>query len=532
MPVASDKRRVRIPGGPSLRLGVAWMPTILMASACVGSELIEPPVFDGGSVDLGVDAGPADLGTPMDMGTPDMGDPNLTEVSSALPTLTVTSSCVAIREGERAVSVDPEGHLWLVSTSTAQPVTVRVLDGWGEASAREWRTRLRSVDYLRAESATIAAVVSEGQLWSLEEGTRIQIGAPFTPDGTTTTCGEVGESAFVMSAGELFQREGNDWTAWSGLGMALTGDSQLLPRDGACRGMGDTLYLQTGRLTVWALTSTAITQVADLMGATGAAFRDNELYVVSSDGELYRDTVRGVRWRFEDGAVSDLTGAGSYAWLRVGDELLRYDGQAFERVTAVRGRVRLMPFAAGGIWLATDQNVCSVTPSEMLRVRGLGPSRVVRGSEVKVGVRARSAGPVTVQLGTTPLSPVEDRDGWTVYAAALPNGWSTLALSSGDAERQVELRRAGILMPPPTSWQTDIQPIYAAHCSAAACHVADSPSGAPNLDSFTSWVANAGAIERRVINGDDMPPPASRGPTYGPDTVQTMQNWIVGGLRP
>lgn len=531
---------------PRMRSLVPYV-AALAASACLSDERFDfadggPPVLSVGTPPTDRDAGQPlpdggsalpDVGGPPDLGGPDAGDPLQTIVPAPLSTLSVTSRCTDLASGEQAVSASPEGYLWLVGDASGNGRPVRVLDGWDEGPPQSWSVGFTQLDHLRAESATVASVIADGGVWSLREGRRVSVAAPFTPGPDATTCGSLSENAFVLQDGRLFERTGTSWVEWTGLGSLLTVDTALVGRDGACRTGGDTLLLSTGSLEVWALTNTAATRTVAMTGASRVVLRDAQLLVLQN-GELVYDPVNRGRWQLAAGPIDDLAAAGSYAWLRAGNELVRFDGSTFLSAGTLGPDAQLLPFAAGGVWAIEGGRACAITPESMIRVTGVTPGQTV--TEAVVPLRARAADAteaVRLTVAGTEVAPIGNENGWLRFAPTLAAGWTTLNLSGDNGSvRSVELRLEGMLPPPALSWATDVQPVYAAHCAGSACHVADSTSGTTNLDSFANWVARSAAIQNRVVVTGDMPPSASRGPTWGPETVRTIADWIAGGMRP
>lgn len=513
---------------PIMRHPVALAAAFAFA-ACVPDVRFDPS--DLGTVDASSPS--VDGGSGPDLGPVDAGDPNLTTVPGPLASLTVTSVCTDLRPGESALSTSPEGHLWLAGTATVGGLPIRVLDGWGQASEQSWLTRFTRIDHLRAESATVASVIADTGLWSLRSGRRVSVDAPFMPGPGWTSCGSLGDRAFVLGGGRLFERSGSTWIEWTGLETLLGPEASLMGRDGACRTAGDTLYLRSGDLEVWALTESLATQTADLMGGQAVALREAQLLVLQN-GALVHDPATGGRWELDTGAIDHLSAAGSYAWLRAGGELVRFDGSTFLSAGTLGPSAELRPFASGGVWALEDGRACAIMPSSMIRVTGITPGTTTTSTIVPVRARAFDATEtVSLSLGGTEVSPIASEDGWLRFAPTVSAGWNTLRFTGQNgAIRALELRRTGTLPPPQPSWATDIQPIYVAHCSASACHVVDSPSRAPNLDTFASWVALSAAIQNRVLESGDMPPTASRDPSWGQDTVRTIAEWIAGGMRP
>ena len=473
-----------------------------------------------------------DAGEGRDIGLTDASSLGMREVPTPLAPLTVTSSCTPLIDGERPLSTSQEGYLWLVGTATVGGVPVRVLDGWGERPSVEWLTRFTEVNALRAETASVASVVADGGLWVLRNGRRVSVSAPFAPQATATACGSLGDAGFVLAGSGLFERTGDTWLQWSGLDALLDQRVQLMDRDGACLTAGDTLHLRAGDLEVWALTDTAATQIVFIDDADTAVLRESQLLVLSN-GALVDDVTNGGQWAFAEGDIEALGAAGTYAWMRVGTTLVRFDGREFRQAGTVGSNATLLPFAAGGLWVVDDGFACAIQPRNMIRVEGIIPGVVVTATTTAFEARVfDETEDVRLQYAGTNVQPIGSASGRRRYAVEIAPGWTTLRFTTASgAERTLELRGAEPAAQTP-GWATDIQPIYVAHCSAAGCHVPESTSLAPSLDTFEAWVRRAAAIQTRVVEQRDMPPAAAQGPTWNEDAIQTIADWLAGGTRP
>lgn len=514
----------------------------LPATACVVTFEEAPLPADLGAPDLGVDAARPDLGPLPDFGTVDAGpgdasDPFFVSVPRALPVLATTATCASLAPGEIAASVDPEGHLWTVRTSSTSGVALRVLDAWGERPETHYETRFDSILTLLAESATTASVIADGSAWRFADGARIRITTPFSLGAAASLCGSLGEDGFVLSGSRLHQREADTWLRWDGLDSVLTPDSRLLAPDGTCRRGESAVRVASGSLGFWTITATAATRTATLAGGTWPSLLDRRPLAVR-DGHLLIGPSPWARYAFEDGAVRALAVGGEYAWLLAGDALLRFDGQAFDRVElgaslgTLGPNVALHPFAAGGVWATGSGRACAALPTVMVRVAGIRSGSVSEGD--RLTFRARPSDPtleVHARLNGTELTPVRVEEDGLSFSGRLDPGWSRIDLTvpGGGLERRSFIERR---LEDPPSWQVDIQPIYRAHCSDANCHVAGSMSGAPDLADYAAWVMRAGAIEQRVVVRQDMPPVASRDPTWGEEAIRVIRDWLRGGLRP
>lgn len=511
--------------------------SVIVAStlACVEGVEVLPP-------DVGVDAGLLDVGsgldTGIDAGFPDLGPADsgelpYEEVPLDLPNFTATSTCYALGADERAFSTDPEGHLWVATTSTLSPVRIRVLDGWGLSSAITHTTRFTQIDAIRATSSTTASILADGSAWSFRNGTRLLLDAPFTTALEASICGDLTIDAFVLTAGELYQRSGTQWYRWDGLTSILGPEAKLIDRDGACLGRNDRLLLDTGLQGVWALTPTTVVQTATVAGADEPVVRRDQVLALQ-DGLLVAMNEDRRPWKFVRGDIRALGSGGDFAWMVVGDRLIRYDGTNFEEASVrLNGsRVDILPFAAGGAWARTDRSACAIGPEGMVRLRGLRTGRTDLGATYRVDAMASdSTYDLSIETITSTAAPVRVENDWAVFEGDLYAGWNriTVKVLESGIHRTLDVKRSDVV---PPSWETDIRPIYDTHCGGSACHVADSVGGAPDLTMYSQWVMEAVDIENRVVSRQDMPPLGVRLPSWGNEEVRTIEAWIAGGMRP
>ena len=465
-------------------------------------------------------------------------DPTLTVVSGPLPEVNATTECASLGPAERVLSVGPEGHIWLVSTPTAGMSLVRVFDGWAPTERLQFDLPLGRIDAGQALTATTASVLADDALWFIADGGRVSVSAPFSLGAGGSVCGDLRSQGFVLTGGALYQRTEDQWLEWSGVGEILA-DGRILDRDGECFGIGDEVWLSTDSVAVWALSATALTRTATVPGASQPAVRDGQLLLLN-DGRLRAESTDPHRWSFAFGRARLLGAAGAYGWLVIDDEasasdtVARFDGTDFERLelAGVPNVDALYPYASGGAWLTAGDQLCHVAPPTMLRIAGVRNGERTTASSVQLRAMASDGdASIQVSLDGFVLTPDRVQDGWLVYDASVSVGWHRfeVATSTGDLRRSVDFKRQPLQV---RGFEADIRPIYEQHCSAANCHVVDSPSGAPDLSSYEAWRGRADRIRTRVVDRQDMPPAASRGPQWGQDLVDVINEWLNGGLRP
>lgn len=491
----------------------------LGAAACTGEITGTIETDAGANADAGfapaVDAGFA---------TPEAGVDPVVRVPADLTPLETQEACAPLAADQSILGVSPDGHLWVgVTSSTATEVTV--LDPWAFDTPRAFTLPAGDLARVQAVSATVAAFVDAGRLYVVEDGVRTEIWTPGALDRSTMLCGDVRTDAYVFSAGTLYQRADDEWLTWTGVEAALSPDARLLARDGACAAGDDAVWFATGDVELWALGADELRRPAALEGGAQASLLGQRPLALDG-GRLF---VGPGEWRehaFDLGDATALEVAGDAAWLVVGDQLLRYDGASFERAGAVPSGAALRPYAGGGVWLATADEICHRAPRGTLRTAGVAHGAAAPDAQVVLQAWSGDGSEISADLDGTALTPRIAGE-VSIFEVTLPLGWHALTVQAGDVSRTVQVKRVPTVT---RSWAADVQPIVQTHC--VACHVPDNAFSAPVLTAFEAWRARANDIRERVIRVGDMPPTASRSPDWGEDEVTVIDEWLSGGLNP
>lgn len=510
------------------------IPGLFALSACVGE--IGAPASPPMTMDP---TGEPDAGGVLDGGgeADAMPEPDpWTVVPAALPALASTATCTARDPGERVLAVSAEGHLWLgtstVSTTSVASTFIRVLDGWSPGAQSRDSLPFANIASVQAWTATTASMIADGALWFIEDGDRLSISLPAVLADDATLCGDPSRRAFVLSGDALYQRVGPEWFLWSGIDRALMGDGALLSRDGECAGSADRVWIVSSEVAFWSLTPASISNPALLTGGSHPALRGDDLLALFG-GHLFVGPEPWREWAFEQGSARALAAAGSYAWIVAGDRLLRFDGTAFFDVAAANEIVALHPHASGGLWYETASSICHVAPDPMLRVHGLrnGEERADSDFVIRAEATREDMSLVATVDGVELAASGVEADGAFVFTGALGVGWHNVQLSApnGVAVRSLSVKKLPSIE---RSFAADIQPIYAASCAGSACHSPNSTAGAPDFSRYEVWLQRAVKIQERIVQKQDMPPLASRGPDWSEDQVAIINEWLNGGMKP
>lgn len=484
---------------PSARLFV------LAASLAIACGLAACGQSPSDPTDPEVPAPPAPVAVPLD-----------------LPELALDAECVALGDDERVVGVASEGALW-IATDLASVFRVLTRDGVTTVDLGTAPTVVRPWTETQAAFAVGTRLfVREG------EGPLNEVGWPRELGPITDLCGDPRrDGAFVIAAGEgevpagLYRRAGGEWWRWTPPSGSFGPGMALVDVAGACTADDDRAWLRSATA-LYAMRDDAL-HTFDRVERVAI---DRHVGVAAaSAGKLL--FLRGTEWketRFEAGALDALAGTAGHLWVRVGDRLHHYADGAFSRaVHGVPGAIEAMyPDAAGGVWLATDGQVCHAAPSDAWQVEGIRPFERVLDAELALRVIGAESMRVDVDGES-----VHDGANEATIALGAP-GWHRVDVRVGDRARRFDVLRIDRHVP---TWEEDVRPIAEAHCGGSACHGADRDEATrPALADYESWVDLADTIRHRVGVVGDMPPPTVRD-GWTADEVTTVVAWIAAGME-
>ncbi|MEM9190943.1 MAG: hypothetical protein AAGF12_17290 [Myxococcota bacterium] len=448
-------------------------------------------------------------------------DPVPNRVPLDVPTLDASGTCVELLAGERLLSVSAEGDAWLVRNGPGAVLRVVQPDG----SAREFEERFSTIAAGQAWSDDALTMIADGSLWRREGEFVDPIRWPEELPPPTMFCGDplFDGDAFVIADG-LYERAAGQWWQWSPMAGGFGTVQFLSDNGGACSGTAGVTLVGTDA-GLWSVSLADTQPVSELTATTEAAFDDSFGTAALVDGAVHF----GPSWEattFEAGPATKLAAAAGVLFVEAGGRHYRYRDGAFSEVDlALEGSVELHPHAAGGLWADTGSALCHRSVEPLLRLRGVRPYERLAPEAFAIEVLEPTTSPVDARLDGVAL----DVSTGVVNVTAQAPGWHTLEFQAvGGPTRSVPFE---VVSMDAGTWLEDIKPISDVHCAGSACHSADRDDmNRPGLSTYDDWVHGATAIRNRVGMTGDMPPRQTRMPTWSPELVSTIVDWIDGGM--
>jgi len=457
--------------------------------------------------------------------------PNVTpkDVPVSPTVVEATSYCTTIADGESLASVSPEGHAWMTSRAGEEATTLRVLDPRGEGSELIDEVILTEVTAVHAYTEGDAGLVAQGGLWRLDQMARIELQAPDGFAAPAQLCGDPSLNGAMLSQGTLFEHRADDqWWSWTPDVDESQRPEALLGFDGECIGPDNVMWLTGADGSLWRVESSRVTFPINFAGLR-AAVASGEL-VAAIDGErLWVGPDSWQPWVFSGAAPTQLSAADGKVWMASGDQLLRFDGEAFVEIEHDMNGIERIEAHAGGAWVQAGDQLCHLAPSEMIRVSGVRPYARLNEDDVGFSVAVIEGIELMASLDGEPVtvSPDAENPGWlSVRGSIETSGWHTFTLAAGDAERRLTVKREPAEQ---RSWASDVEPLYQSNCTGTVCHGTNETI--PDLGTYDAWVDNAAKIQNRVVHEQDMPPETNRGPNWSEDEKIVAQ-WLEGGMLP
>lgn len=452
-------------------------------------------------------------------------EPVVEHVPLSVDLVELGERCFDLAQAPMQPSVSPEGHLWLRTGEQSW----RVL---GPLGLDAEQVLPAGVESLWARSHDRALVLLDGEIAEVRGEWPIALTWPDDLPPPTGMCGDPSSDAngFVLAGGLIHRDHGQwwEWTSPSGEPWAEVG--WLASNAGVCLGSAGELWLGEADGRAWRITVDYAQRVEALDGAQEAVLVDGEGVAARLDDALWLGDEELTTFTFEAGAVSGISAGDQTLWVVAGDRLYRRHAGVFEEAT-VDGQLAepgvLAAEAGGGVWVLHDDQACHLSPASPVQVEGvhhlqrLSAEEVALVFEPEAGVNVRAA-----RLDGEALALVPHSGRWRTAELALSTGWHELEVETDARTRSLrfEQRRVGDL-----TWTQHIEPLFAEHCSGAACHGPDLGDGTrPDLSTYQAWLDRESSILERVVTQGDMPPVGSS-ETWGLETTLMVSEWFETG---
>jgi hypothetical protein len=345
-------------------------------------------------------------------------------------------------------------------------------------------------------------------------------------------CGDpLEDHAFVLADG-LYQRSADQWWRWSPSGARFDAMAWVGRHDGACARADDYVWVADESGQFVRVGETGVASFGQPPGAAQVQLGPGSMVIAEAGGELWLGPDPWSALAFEAGDVQLVSAAGDSVWVAAGDRLFRMVDSDVTHIEAwLPGTIDgLWAHAAGGAWIESGGQLCHQQIEPLVRVRGLRPYEHRRNGAIRFTVLSDAA--VQVELdGAVHAVTASGGGRYDVVAELDEVGWHRFDLRAGGAHRAIDVKR---VQTGELTWVDDIAPLFAAHCAGGPCH-GPSPSAQAgdaraDLSTYAGWVENRDAIVARVGGVGDMPVPASRLDSWGPDEVAAVLAWIDGGM--
>jgi hypothetical protein len=443
-----------------------------------------------------------------------------------------SGSCVSARDGERLISVSPEGHAWLLADDADG--NLRVLDAFaGEIIEQKHQLAFGEVTALAAWTSEDASVVADGGAWRLKAMARVALSLPEGAAAPSSSCGDPADNGALVSGGTLLERR-PDGRWWSLLAAPVPAPHEILAIDGECQSQDNLAWVGAADGTLHRVGPAAFTIARSFDGLRDWAATGSVVAALDASG-LWVGPDAWQLWTFAGEVPRALGAASGYLWMASGAQLLRSDGASFVEIEHPLAAIDDLRAHDGGVWLLGDGQVCHRSLGPAIRVHGVRPNQRVLADSLSLELASDDDGAVvtaTLDGSTVPLEPDEESRLWRAEIPIPSVGWHELTLATtgprGASERLLSIKRVPEVE---RSWSTDVQPIYLASCATGGCH--GSPeSAAPDLSTVDAWRANAAEVRTRVVDTRTMPPAASIGPEWDEQDVNVIAQWLEGGMLP
>lgn len=470
-----------------------------------------------------------------DDGLPPVPGETIRFVGLDTPSDTFDEHCVDA-DGFDLRAVSPEGDAW-IGRDIGGVTELQSVSPGGES--RAW-TLPWLVEHVGAWTADRATLAGGDTLWIFDDGDLLDVRWLEDSDGPEGFCGDPSvEGDGLVLAADVFSRDLGTWWKWNLPGAPLIDSDSFATVAGACTGASGGAWLQRGDA-VWQISPEWAGPVDVLAPSSGLAFDDAfGVASVVGDDVVRLDDVDAAPEpiRFEAGAVHAIAGAPGVLWVAATDRLYRLRDGDFTETRTDDGAVQadtLWADAAGGLWIEREDAICRLRPQGLpiLRIEGVRPYERRRTDSLTtlLHIDGGPSAAASVWLDGELLPTIAHEDGvLEPMAPPLDEGWHALEVRvDGEPLREIPFAVESASGP---NWEEDIVPIFEEHCAGEACHGPDPAAASqPDLSSYDGWASLSNAIEGRVLDAGDMPPPGARKESWGVDEVLTIVGWLDAGL--
>jgi len=458
--------------------------------------------------------------------------PKKEEVALNGKSATLEASCVELEEGQRILSVSPEGQLW-TTLENGEGLSYDV-----DGRINESTLQFLNLSFVQGWDGNTLSLIDDGELWTHGEAGSEFVPVPSEFGRVGAFCGDpsLERATFITSETGLYERADGLWWEWLPPGGANFGDGLTFGRvDGACFDKGEKLLVLNDEGILWQVGLDHAAIIAGQELAVDKVAVASEIGIATLSGGVL--ALGPTPWReivFEAGAVVGLSAGQTTVWALVGADVYARTSEGWVRVDVQSESISeaaesLFAHPGGGAWIAySDRQVCHVELQPSVRVSGLRPFSHVLPSEVSIEVRS-SAASVVLERDHEKITEGEttrDVVRFSGFDLGGP-GWHTLSVLGADGEKQRELDYF-VVSVPDVSWQDDILPIFQSSCTGSVCHGPVPDGTRVDLSSYEAWQGRASLIRTRLLR-NEMPP---IGPKLESEQIQRVSDWIEGGMKP
>ncbi len=448
-----------------------------------------------------------------------------TLVPTDVDTEVVTGWCTPQADSERLIAVGPNAELWIATDSGAGS-SVRIV---AQAETEATFDTDGVVHVASALGGVRGSFATVNGLFTLD-GPRIEALAwSGDPASIVDLCGDLSvDGDGRVFADDVYTRDLGQWWRWNAP-QGATGPSPLRA-SGVCADREDSTFVVHDDV-AWRIRPDFVATLPEFSDA--AALATDEAFGLAAlrDGDLWlgQGTNPSTWLRFDAGEAEAIEASDGRVFVAAGGHIYaRDDGDVFELVDAEGplGDAQLLGAAAGQIVVRRGEDLCVHGVAEPVVVRGLRPFARIRTPAISVVISDADA---TVSLDGDPLSlESADDDEAQLDLDLAEQGWHTLEISTPSTTRTIAFEVERLV---PATFESDIAPLFEAHCSGSGCH-GPTPSDAdrPDLSGYDSWVERADAIRERVAVTADMPPPGSGDEPWGVEETLLLLGWLDAGL--